>query len=243
MKQRNKAIYVTMLLTMCMAVTPAMGSMMKAEHKTIIPIQTSAGELVTIEFIDCTNAVPMKKEITMPRSEWISIQSELRAIKSGSSIQDTLIAQLAVYKKHHLVSNDVTTESLLQKFNKKMGTMNIPAITRKIHSTPIINNSIFNAMCAILFTLNNGTTVVLGLNTFINLIGFDIISFHKGYASTDITTTGILERSVPPGNYIGAMFGFFGYWSGERVKPGVYSSLTAAGFTVFTVWLPSPIAT
>jgi hypothetical protein len=240
MKQRNKVIYVTMLLTICMAVTPAMGSMIKADHKTLVPIQTNAEKLVTIEFVDCTNAVPIKKEITMPKAEWISIQNELRAIKSGLSVQDTLIAQLAVYKKHHLVSNEVTTKGLLQKFNKKMESVRIPALIQKIHTTPIINNSIFNAMCAILFTLDNGTTAVLGLNSFINLIGFDIVSFHKGYASTDIVTTGILQRSVPPGNYVGAMFGFFGYWSGERVSVGIYHSLTAAGFTVFTVWLPIP---
>jgi hypothetical protein len=189
--------------------------------------------------MDCTNFVPIKKEVSIPRSEWVSIQNELRAIKSGLSVKDTLIAQLTIYKKHHLVSNDVTTENLLQKFNKKIETVNIPVLERKIHTTAI-NNSIFNAMCAILFTLKNGTTAVFGLNTFINLIGFDIVSFHKGYASTDITTTGVLQRSVPPGNYVGAMFGFFGYWSGERVKLGVYSNLTAAGFTVFTVWLPLP---
>lgn len=238
MKQRNKVLYVTMLLSLCLVVTPAMGSMIKADHHTIIPIQTTTGDLVTIDFVDCTNIVPVKKEVSMPRTEWISIQNELRAIKSGLSVQDTLIAQLAVYKKHQLVSNEVTTEILLQKFNKKIDTSNTPTIARKMHTTPL-NNTVFNAMSAIFFTLQNGTTGVLGLNTFINVIGFDIVSFHKGYASTDITTTGILgSRSAPPGNYVGAMFGFFGYWSGIKVKLGVYSNLTAAGFTVFTLWLP-----
>ncbi|HVQ01082.1 MAG TPA: hypothetical protein VMT57_06165, partial [Candidatus Thermoplasmatota archaeon] len=56
--------------------------------------------------------------------------------------------------------------------------------------------------------------------------------------STDITTTGMLgQQTAPPGNYVGTMFGFFGYWHGTKVKTGVYSDLTASGFTVFTVWL------
>jgi len=238
MKQSNKIICITMLVIISLAtITPAMGSMIKADHQTIVPLQTSSPQYVTIEFVDCTNIVPIRKEVTMPRAEWLSLQNDIRAIPKGLSIQDSLNAQLTVYKKHHLVSPTVTTESLLQKFNTK--DMNIPAFARKIHTTPI-NNSVVNAMCAILFDLQNGTTVVFGLNSFINLIGFDIISFHKGYA-TEITTTGVLgQRSAPAGTYVGTMFGFFGYWSGTKVKTGVYSDLTASGFTVFTVWLPLP---
>jgi hypothetical protein len=216
-------------------ITPAMGSMIKADHQTTVQVQNSTSKYVTVDFIDCTNVVPIRKEVTMPKTEWISLQNDLRAIPTGLSIQETLSAQLAVYQKHHLVSNTVTTDSLLQKLNKI--NLNLPAFTRKIHASPI-NNSVVNAMCAILLTLQNGTTAVFGLNSFINLIGFDIFSVHKSYA-TQITTTGILgQRSAPAGTYAGAMFGFFGYWSGTRVKTGVYSDLTASGFTVFTLWVP-----
>jgi len=238
MKQRNKIIVITMLLVIGLAtITPAMGNMIKADHQTIVPLQTNSSKYVSIDFVDCTNIVPIRKEVTMPQAEWMSLQNDLRAIPKGLSMQDTLSTQLAVYKKHHLVSPTVTTDSLLQKFNTK--NMNTPSFTRKIYTTPI-NNSVVNAMCAILLKLENGTTAVFGLNTFINLIGFDIFSFHKGYA-TEITTTGVLgERSAPAGNYAGTMFGFFGYWFGTKVKTGVYSDLTASGFTVFTIWLPLP---
>jgi len=224
-----------MLLIIGLAtITPAMGSMIKADHQTVVSLQTSSSQYVTIDFVDCTNIIPIRKEVTMLKTEWMSLKTDLRAIPKGLSVHDTLNAQLAVYKKHNLVSPSVTTASLLQKFN-----MNTPNFARKIHISPI-NNSVVNAMCAILLKLENGTTAVFGLNTFINLIGFDIITFHKGYAS-EITTTGILgERSAPPGNYAGTMFGFFGYWFGTKVKTGVYSDLTASGFTVFTVWLPLP---
>jgi hypothetical protein len=240
MKQRNKLIYATVLLSLCMAITPAMGSMVNANSKPAATVRLASSDLVTIEFADCTNIVPIVKEVTMPRSEWNSVRQELRAI-NGLSIQDTLIAQLNVFKKHNLVSNDVTSQNLLQKLNRRH--ISLSTISQKMHASPIINNSVFNAMTAILFTLDNGTTFVLGLNSFLNIIGFDIFSIHKGYTTTDISTTGLLgSRSAPPGQYVGAMFGFFGYWSGERQSIGIYSNLTAAGFTVFTLWLPIPLS-
>jgi ethanolamine utilization microcompartment shell protein EutS len=230
MKQRNKIICITMLLIISMAtITPAMGSMIKADH------QTNASTSVTIDFVDCTNCVPMRKEVTMTRTEWLSLQNDLQAISKELSVQDTLGAQLAVYQKHHLVSNDVTTQSLLQKLSVKMEHATIPSSVKTMKPSTTI---ILNAMCAILLNLQGGKTVVLGLNTFINLIGFDIVSLHKGYASTDITTTGVLGQQIaPPGNYVGTLFGFFGYWYGTKVKTGVYSDLTASGFTVFTMWI------
>lgn len=230
MKQRNKIICIIMLLIISLAtITPAMGSMIKADQ------QTNLTTPVTIDFVDCTNLVPIPKEVTMPRAEWMSLQNDLQAIPKGLTVQDTLSAQLAVYQKHHLVSNNVTSGILIQKLNKKFEHTTIPAIASKMKPSATI---IFNAMCAILFKLQGGKTVVLGLNTFINLIGFDIMSFHKGFASTDITTTGVLgQQTAPSGNYAGMMFGFFGYWYGTKVKTGVYSDLTASGFTVFTVWI------
>jgi hypothetical protein len=236
MKQRNKIICIVMLLIMGLAtITPVMGNMTKADHQTVIPVQTTSPQYVTIEFVDCTHSIPIRKEVTMLRTAYVSFKTDLRAIPKGLSTQDTLNAQLNVYKKYNLVSPTVTVQSLLQKF--VINNMNTPVFARKAHAAPF-NNSVVNAMCAILLDLKNGTTAVFGLNSFINLIGFDIFSFHKGYA-TEITTTGVLgQRSAPAGTYVGAMFGFFGYWSGTKVKTGIYSDLTASGFTVFTLWLP-----
>jgi hypothetical protein len=230
MKQRNKIICITMLLIISLAtITPAMGSMIKADH------QTNCTQFVTLDFVDCTNQIPIRKEVTMPRTEYITLQNDLQAIPKGLSVQDTLCAQLAVYQNHHLVSNDVTTASILQKLNNKIGHTTVPVLAREMKPSTTI---ILNAMCAILFNIQGGKTIVLGLNSFINLIGFDIISFHKGLATTDITTTGVLgQQTAPPGNYVGSMFGFFGYWSGTKVSTGVYSDITASGFTFFTIWI------
>jgi hypothetical protein len=228
-----------MLFIISMAtITPAMGSMKKADQQINAPLQTSSTAQVTIDFVDCTNMVPIRKEVTIPRAEWISLQNDLQAIPKGLAAKDALSAQLAVYQKHCLVSSDVTSGILLQKLNKKFEHATVPAFAREMKPSTTF---ILNAMCAILFNLQGGKTVVFGLNTFINLIGFDIVSFHKGYASTDITTTGVLgQQTAPPGNYVGTMFGFFGYWYGTKVKTGVYSNLTASGFTVFTLWISTP---
>ena len=233
MKQKNKIICIVMLLIVSLAtITPVMGSTIKADRQTTVQLQTNSPQYVTIDFVDCTNVIPIRKEVTMLRTEWVSLKIDLRAIPKGLSVQDTLSAQLAVYKKHDLVAPTITATTLLQKFK-----MNTLASIQKNRPSPI-NNSVVNAMCAILLDLQNGTTAVFGLNSFINLIGFDIISVHKGYAN-EITTTGLLgQRSAPAGTYVGTMFGFFGYWSGTKVKTGIYSDLTASGFTVFTIWLP-----
>jgi hypothetical protein len=86
----------------------------------------------------------------------------------------------------------------------------------------------------------NGSTLVFGLNTFINIIGFNIVSVHKGYAPDGIQITGLISASVPPGEYAGFIFGFFGYWFGEKISTGVYSNLTCAGLAIITAWVPLP---
>jgi hypothetical protein len=241
MKYGGKIVYLIVLLVAGLMVTPALGSMQKASHRITASQYTSIGT-VTLDFVDCTGAVPVKKEITIPKTEWIAIRNELQAISTSSaSMEETLQNQLSVLQKHNLVSPDVTIEQLLSKTNARTNTAKMNSLVQRIHAAPIINNSIFNAMCAINFVLTNGTTGVFGLNTFVNLIGFDIISFHKGYATNGIQSNGLISRLVPPGVYVGAMFGFLGYWLGEKVSAGVYSNLTAAGFTIFTVWLPIPL--
>jgi hypothetical protein len=238
MKNMGKIICLTVLLVAGLMVTPAIGSMSKAGHRNITP-QYVTTESVTLDFVDCTGAAPVKKEITISKAEWISICNELQEIStSGTSMKETLSAQLTVFQKHHLVSQEIKSDSLLAKFNEKTNTGKIRSLQNRVHTTELINNSVISAMSAITCTLESGTNVVLGLNTFINYIGFDIISFHKGYATGGIQTNGLISDSVPPGTYAGVMFGFFGYWFGVKTATGVYSSVTVAGLTVITVWLP-----
>ena len=240
MKYRGKIICLIVLLVAGLMVTPALGSIQKAGHRIITSQYTNIGT-VTLDFVDCTGAVPIKKEITIPRAEWIIIQNELQSIPtSGASIKEILQSQLTILQKHNLVSSVATVDELVNKINDRTNTAKMNPFFNRIHTAPIINNSIFNAMCAVNLKLTNGTTGVFGLNTFVNLIGFDIVSFHKGYAPNGIQSNGLISRSVPPGMYVGGMFGFLGYWFGEKVSAGIYSNLTAAGFTIFTFWLPIP---
>jgi len=241
MKNMGKIICLTVLCIAGLMVTPAIGSMSIASHRIITPQYVNT-ESITLDFVDCTSAIPVKKEITISKAEWISVCNELQEISTtGASMKETLSAQLIVFQKHHLVSDDVTSDSLLSKTNQRTNNGKIQSLIQRMNTVPLINNSIFSAMSAITFTLENGTTAVLGLNTFMNYIGFDIISFHKGYATGGIQTNGLISGSVPPGTYAGVMFGFFGYWFGVKTSTGVYSSVTVAGLAIITVWLPVPL--
>ena len=111
----------------------------------------------------------------------------------------------------------------------------IQAIQHMIHSSPL-NNTLFSVLSAITYTLENGTKVVLGLNSFVNIIGFNIASLHNVYALEEIQTNGVLLETVPPGENTEFMFGFFGYWFGTKTQTGVYSDVTVAGLTFIAFW-------
>jgi len=183
----------------------------------------------TVDFVDCTGTHPVTRTVQMPHDQWHALQRDLNSIRaSGPLTRESFTAQVHVLQTYHLLSSDVAADALYNHVTHR-------AAPRTI--VPIINNSNINAMCAISVTLN-GTTVVLGLNSFVNVIGFDIVSVHYGNATSGIQTTGLVSKTSPPGAYAGFMFGFLGYWVGTREKVGVYSDLTAVGFTVITAWVP-----
>lgn len=216
-------------------ITPALGSMYPAGHS--VNITSKNPELITVDFIDCTGAIPVKKEITMPKTEWISMNNELHAIAiSSTSMKETFSAQVGVFQNHQLVSKDANIDTLLSKFNQRTNMGKIRSLQNKIHSSPI-TNSLFGVLSAITCTIDNGTNAVFGLNTFINTIGFDIVSIHKGHAAEGIQLNGLTSGSTPPGEYLGFMFGFFGYWYGTKTSTFVYSDVTIAGLTFITLWL------
>lgn len=244
MKKIGSIICVVLLLFVGLSITPAMGSIQKADvtEQPIIRCVFETEDLVTIDFVDCTGKVPVKKEVKLLRSEWMDLRNELRSIRRSSepSIQ-LLNAQFSVLKKYDLVSDDFSFEDVVGKKVEKFNSLKRSRFFNGARPTPLLNNSLFNAMCAIDFELTNGTTAVFGLNTFLNYIGFDIVSFHHGYALDGIDTKGILSANTPPGEYVGFMFGFLGYWLGEKIGTGFYSDVTVAGFTVVTAWLPIPV--
>ena len=219
--------------------TPALGSTTQAGYQT--KSLTKNLETVTVDFIDCTGAIPVKKEITMSKAEWDIITDELQSIAtSETTMNGKFAAQLSVFQKHHLVSQGTYIDALLVKFNKKINNGLFRSLQERVPRILPINNSIFSALSAISFSLENenGSTLVFGLNTFINIIGFNIVSIHKGYATDGIQTNGLISSSVPPGEYAGFIFGFFGYWFGEKISTGVYTNLTVAGLAIITAWVP-----
>lgn len=244
MKKIGSIICVVLLLFVGLSITPAMGSIQKADvtEQPIIRCAFETEDMVTIDFVDCTGGVPVKKEVKLLRSEWMDLRNELRSIRrsSESSIQ-LLNAQFSVLKKYDLVSDDFSFEDVVGKKVEKFNSLKRPRFFDGARPTPLSNNYLFNTMCAIDFELTNGTTAVLGLNTFLNYMGFDILSFHHGYALDGIDTKGVISANTPPGEYVGFMFGFLGYWLGEKIGTGFYSNVTVAGFTVVTAWLSIPV--
>ena len=234
MKQKT-TILCTVLLFVGLAISPATGGF---EADEAINYNTLGGDdVVTVYFWDCTVKPKEKIVIELSESEWNNLRDELREIRTTSeSIEESFDAQFALLKEYDFISYEITYEILEQKAMDAFKNKN-PRPARE----PLIDNAIFNAMCAINFELDSGsTTYVFGLNTFIELIGFDIISFHSGHSPDGIETKGVLEQSTDPGDYFGSMFGFLGYWGGTRTGIGKYKDLVIAGFTVFTAWLPSP---
>lgn len=244
MRKHGGFVILTMLLIFGLSITPALGSLYDADetrNNLIANEKNVIDEIINVEFVDYTAEIPVKKTLSMPKSKFQQIRSDLRnIINTDSTERDSWNAQIEVLKEYNLISQDVTYEKIRQRFIEKSKNSNFARIFNNPKTLPIINNSIFNAICGINFELTNGTTLVFGLNTFINLVGFDIISVHYGHTNDGIETRGLLSRSTSPGQYIGFMFGFLGYWLGTKTGTGIYSDLIANGFSVITVWLPIP---
>lgn len=242
MKGKRHVIWFLLVLIVGLSVTPAMGGTGETTHvntPTSFYLTTSSNEMVTLEVIDCTGSIPIKKVVMIPRSEWNTLRDELQMIREKSlSLESTFAAQISVFQKHHLISNDVNYESLLHTGIERLQHYNLLRNSLKKTTGPVLNNTIISAMCAINFEMTNGTTAVFGLNTFINYVGFDIVSFHYGYVKDGIETNGIFSKKNEPGKYLGFMFGFLGAWAGEKIATGFYSNVTVAGFSVITAWVP-----
>jgi len=216
---------------------PDVGSTFEARTYTKV-----AEDSITIGFFDCTAAIPQQKEIMLTKEEWNTFRQEIRAIRASSdTIEESLNAQFSLFKDYGFITNEVTYQLLHTTFQEKTKHDRFSRLIHTLNPTPIINNSVFNAMCAIDFEIVNGTTGVIGLNTFVNWIGFDIASLHYGYAQNGIDTKGLISRAAPAGQYAGFMFGFLGFWFGDMTLPAFYSNVTAAGFTVMTGWIPIPL--
>jgi hypothetical protein len=245
MNKKGGIICIVMLLFVGLTIPPAMGSMLEADltDNTKISKQfVEKEQLVTIDFIDYTGHIPVKKVMELPKTDYKQLRAKLKEIRVvHENSEESWNAQLSVLKEYNLITNTITYKTLIDRIEEKSKTLNLLNILSNFKPTPIINNSIFNAICAINFEMVNGTTYVFGLNTFMNLVGFDIISFHKGYTKDGIDTKGLLTRSNEPGQYAGVMFGFLGYWFGTKIGTGEYSDLVASGFTVITAWLPIPL--
>jgi hypothetical protein len=234
MKHMGNMLGLIVLLVVGFAIAPATGSVYYATNDQQL-IET----MVDIEIWDFTQDQPVNTIYEIPQSQWTIIKNELDAVKdSSTTIENLMTHQLTILQNHELISNDVDINNLKPRTVTQSIKQNL--FKKSLVRDSILNNSVISAMCAINFELANGTTFVFGLNTFINLIGFNIISAHTGYSPTGIEAKGLQSKTTTPGDFVGIMFGFLGYWYGEQTGTGQYSSLTVAGFTFITAWFPIP---
>jgi hypothetical protein len=234
MKHMGKMSVIIIFTLVGLAIAPATGSIYEATDE-----KYTTEKMVDIEIWDFTQQQPISTIYQLPESQWTQIKQELDDVsQSSENFEDMMYHQLTILQKHELISANVDVTSL----KTQMITQSISQrlFQKLLVRDSILNNSVISAMCAINFELANGTTFVFGLNSFINLIGFNIVSAHTGYSPTGIEAKGLLSKTTTPGDFFGFMFGFLGYWYGEKTGTGQYSSLTAAGFTFITAWFPVP---
>jgi len=231
MKKWGGIFCIITLLFAGLSIPPAVGSIFDADD-------THEGDTISIYFWDCTGKRPTKQIIELSENKWNNLKEQISEVrKTSKSFEESFNAQFTIFKQFGFNSIDSSYELLQEKASERF--KNKPY---RLPSKPIPENVILNAICAINFQLDSGTTFVFGLNTFMNLVGLDIISFHKGNTSNEITTFGgLLAQKADPGEYVGFMFGFLGYWAGTKTGTGFYSDLIVAGFTVMTAWVPIPL--
>ncbi|MDH7517107.1 MAG: hypothetical protein QHH19_02010 [Candidatus Thermoplasmatota archaeon] len=225
MKRRGLEICIALLLFAGLIITPAIGSV----------AEVSDTNKITVYFWDLTGDRAVKKVLEFTQSDWADFKNQIREIRTTStSIEESLNAQFALFKERGIISYDMTYETLKNMAAERFKDRHYMQLRAPLKAGKII----INAICAISFELTSGSTFVFGLNTFINLVGFDIISFHKGYSPDGINTMGgLLHQETSAGEHIGSMFGLLGYWFGTKTGTGTYSNLIVAGFTVGTFWL------
>jgi len=225
MKRRGFEICIAVLLFVGLIITPAIGCVAEA----------SDTNKVAVYFWDLTGDRAVKKVLEFTQSDWAAFKNKVKEIRTTStSIEESFNAQFALFKERGIISYDMTYETLKDRAEERFKDRHY----RQPRAPLKAGNVIINAICAINFELTNGSTFVFGLNTFINLVGFDIISFHKGYSPDGVNTMGgLLHQSTSSGEHIGSMFGLLGYWFGTKTGTGTYSDLIVAGFTVGTFWL------
>ena len=228
MKKLGGIICIIILLFAGLSIPPAVGSIIEAAN-------FDEGENVSVYFWDCTGKRPVKQIVELAESEWEDLKNQLKEVrKTSTSFEESFNAQCDLYNQYGFTTSDVTYELLDERVKEIF--KNKPY---RLPRNPIPDNVIINAMCAISFVLDSCDTFVFGLNTFMNLVGLNIVSFHRGNTTGEISTFGgLLEQTAGPGDYVGFMFGFLGYWSGTKTGTGTYSDLTVAGFTVITSWFP-----
>jgi len=234
MKLRGGLVLIIILLFAGLAISPATGEIIRAGRTS----EKQTNEYVVHYFFwDFTGNKPVKQTIDFKKSEWKLFSQKLDDIKTeGVSLEESINAQFEVYKEYNLIKKDVTYQTLQQKIKVRFEDKAIKKLRTRAD-----NNSILNSMCSIKFKFETCITFVLGLNSFINIIGFNIISLHSGTTSASgIQTEGALGiQNLEQGDYFGTMFGFLGYWSGTMEGILEYSDLEVVGFTIGTLWLPS----
>ena len=96
MKLKGGIFYLVLLLVAGLCITPALGSIYQADYQK----KSSENlEKLTVEFVDCTGPVPVKKQVSMLPTQYNELVTELHRISGlGLSMKETIVTQFRLFQ-------------------------------------------------------------------------------------------------------------------------------------------------
>ena len=194
-------------------------------------------EMVDVTVLEFLGEKTIKSVKKMSADEVKTLYREFKRVdeKKSLSFEEKFDEKVLILKEMGLIENFLSCREMREKAFEKWKNVEV---LKEFLNKKAGGNAVFNMFSSIAFGLK-GLNVVAGLNTFIPIVGLDLFSFHAGTSKMGISTNGVFgQQNGESGNYVGVMFGFFGYWIGIGFV--VYPQLVCLGVTIATMWLPVP---
>ena len=204
-----------------LAVTPALSGQ-----------ATEAGNKQTFVTIGFCNQIVKK----IPKAEWKETSKELWKCP-------TVKDKISFLHENGLIP--VTYSNLVKLANNRE--VRIPWLFSRLFMRGTADDEesglIIGNMTDISFNFT-GITLGIGLNSITRRIGasipplgLELATVHLGEIRSDHLTIG--EEDYDPGDYMGGMAGYIGFWAGDSMEGRYFSyeNLTVVGFTIFTAWM------
>ena len=101
------------LLVVGFAVSPATGSTFEAADYA-----QESMKYTEIEFWYCTNSIPMRTVLTLPKSEWNVIKYELhQAMEESTPLEEHMAKQMRILYRHDIILSDGDINVIKSRFS------------------------------------------------------------------------------------------------------------------------------